>query len=89
MALFSATALTASVTFPSLFRSRREFAAFLGLAPRQSASGGKDWLGRISKKGDGYLRMFLVVRATSVIRRAKADELAATAVRFGLSAATL
>jgi transposase len=51
--LISATALTASVTDPSLFRSGREFAAFLGLVPRQNSSGGKDRLGRISKKGDG------------------------------------
>lgn len=75
--LISATALAASVTDPSLFRSGREFAAFLGLVPRQNSSGGKDRLGRISKKGDGYLRKLLVVGATSVIRRAKAGELAA------------
>ena len=75
--LISATALAASVTDPTLFRSGREFAAFLGLVPRQNASGGKDRLGRISKKGDGYLRKLLVVGATSVIRRAKTDSLAA------------
>ncbi len=75
--LISATALAASVTDPTLFRSGREFAAFLGLVPRQNSSGGKDRLGRISKKGDGYLRKLLVVGATSVIRRAKAGELAA------------
>ena len=55
----------------SLFRSGREFAAFLGLVPRQNSSGGKDRLGRISKMGDGYLRKLLVVGATSVIRRAR------------------
>ncbi len=68
--IITATALAASVTDPSLFRSGREFAAFLGLVPRQSSSGGKDRLGRISKMGDGYLRKLLVVGATSVIRRA-------------------
>ncbi|AZS22304.1 IS110 family transposase [Caulobacter sp. FWC26] len=67
--IISATALSASVTDPSLFRSGREFAAFLGLVPRQNSSGGKDRLGRISKMGDGYLRKLLVVGATSVIRR--------------------
>ena len=46
-------------------------AAFLGLVPRQNSSGGKDRLGRISKKGDGYLRKLLVIGATSVIRRAR------------------
>ncbi|MDZ4113257.1 MAG: IS110 family transposase [Brevundimonas sp.] len=69
--IITATALSAAVTDPGLFRSGREFAAFLGLVPRQNSSGGKDRLGRISKKGDGYLRKLLVVGATSVIRRAR------------------
>ncbi len=75
--IITATAMAASVTDPSLFRSGREFAASLGLVPRQNSSGGKDKLGRISKKGDGYLRKLLVVGATSVIRRSKANGLAA------------
>jgi transposase len=75
--LISATAFAASVPDPSLFRSGREFAAFLGLVPRQNSSGGKDRLGRISKMGDGYLRKLLVVGATSVIRRARTGNLAA------------
>lgn len=69
--IITATALSAAVTDPDLFRSGREFAAFLGLVPRQNSSGGKDRLGRISKMGDGYLRKLLVVGATSVIRRAR------------------
>ncbi len=69
--IITATALSAAVTDPSIFRSGREFAAFLGLVPRQNSSGGKDRLGRISKMGDGYLRKLLVVGATSVIRRAR------------------
>jgi transposase len=69
--IITATALSASVTDPSIFRSGREFAAFLGLVPRQNSSGGKDRLGRISKMGDRYLRKLLVVGATSVIRRAR------------------
>jgi transposase len=74
--------LAATVTDPSIFKSGREFAAFLGLVPRQNSSGGKDRLGRISKMGDGYLRRLLVVGATSVIRRARTDALAsATWVR--------
>jgi transposase len=82
--LISATAFAASVPDPSLFRSGREFAAFLGLVPRQSSSGGKDRLGRISKMGDRYLRKLLVIGATSVIRRARTGSLAA-AVRPALS----
>jgi transposase len=74
--LISATAFAASVPNPSLFRSGREFAAFLGLVPRQNSSGGKDRLGRISKMGDGYLRKLLVVGATSVIPRARTGALA-------------
>lgn len=73
----SATALSASIADPRLFASGREFAAFLGLVPCQNSSGGKARLGRISKMGDGYLRKLLVVGATSVIRRAKTDALAA------------
>jgi transposase len=71
--IITATALAASVTDPSAFKSGREFSAFLGLVPRQNSSGGKERLGRISKMGDGYLRRLLVVGATSVIRRARAD----------------
>ena len=68
--LITATALSASIPDPSVFKTGRQFAAFLGLVPRQSSSGGKERLGRISKMGDGYLRRLLVVGATSVIRRA-------------------
>ena len=67
--LITATALSASIPDPSVFKTGRQFAAFLGLVPRQNSSGGKVRLGRISKMGDGYLRRLLVVGATSVIRR--------------------
>ncbi len=80
--VISATALAASVTDPSQFRSGREFSASLGLVPRQNSSGGKDRLGRISKMGDRYLRKLLVVGATSVVRRARtADTTPANWVR--------
>ena len=68
--IITATALSASVPDPAVFKTGRQFAAFLGLVPRQNSSGGKARLGRISKMGDGYLRRLLVVGATSVIRRA-------------------
>jgi len=71
--LITATALAASIPDPSVFKSGRQFAAFLGLVPRQNSSGGKNRLGRISKMGDGYLRKLLVIGATSVIRRASTN----------------
>ena len=49
----------------------REFAAWLGLTPRQHSSGGKERLGRITKMGDKYLRTLLVVGMTSLIKRVK------------------
>ena len=67
----TATAIVASITDPSMFGSGREFAAFFGLVPRQSSSGGKERLGRISKMGDRYIRKLLVVGATAVLRYAK------------------
>lgn len=66
-----ATALAASVADPSQFSSGRQFAAWLGLTPRQSSSGGKERLGRITKMGDRYLRQLLVVGATALVRYAK------------------
>jgi len=69
-----ASAIAASITDPSMFRSGREFAAFLGLVPRQSSTGGKERLGRISKMGDRYLRTLLVVGATAVLRHAKTKD---------------
>jgi transposase len=64
-----ASALAATVPDPAVFRSGREFAAWLGLTPRQNSSGGKQRLGPISKKGDRYLRTLLVLGATALLRR--------------------
>src|SRR5256714_7313352 len=66
-----ATALAASVADPKVFRSGRNFSAWIGLVPKQYSSGGKDRLGSISKKGDRYLRSLFVAGALSVIRYAK------------------
>lgn len=66
--VITATALAATVLDAKTFRSGREFAAWLGLVPRQNSSGGKDRLGGISKMGDRYLRHLLVVGATAVVR---------------------
>ncbi len=72
--LITATALAASVPDPTVFRSGRQFAAWLGLVPRQNSSGGKERLGHISKMGNGYLRRLLVVGATSVTRRSGTND---------------
>ena len=66
-----ASAIAATVTNPRIFRSGRDFAAWIGLVPRQMSTGGKPKLGSISKQGDRYLRRLLVVGAISVLRRAK------------------
>jgi transposase len=67
----SATALAATVVDPQAFRSGRQFAAWLGLVPKQHSSGGKQRIGGISKMGDRYLRHLLVVGATAVARLSK------------------
>ena len=71
-----ATAIAATVADASVFRSGREFAAWLGLVPRQSSTGGKSRLGGISKRGDSYLRRLLVNSAHTVLlcsKMAKVD----------------
>jgi transposase len=66
-----ASALAASITDPEVFKNGRELAAWIGLVPRQTSTGGKQRLGKISKQGDQYLRWLLVAGAMSVIRHAK------------------
>jgi transposase len=71
-----ATAIAATVPDPSVFRSGREFAAWLGLVPRQNSTGGKARLGGISKRGDSYLRRLLVNGAHAALfwsKTAKTD----------------
>jgi len=65
-----ATALVASVADPKVFRSGRDFSAWIGLVPKQNSSGGKDRLGNISKRGDRYLRSLFTTGALAVIRYA-------------------
>jgi transposase len=69
--VLGASAITVTVTNPKAFRSGRDFAAWIGLVPRQDSTGGKQKLGPISKQGDRYLRRLLVVGAHAVLRRAK------------------
>jgi transposase len=73
----TASAMAASVQDASSFAGPREFAAFLGLTPKQHSSGGKSRLGRISKMGNRELRKLLVVGAHAVLfhRRPHTDPL--------------
>jgi transposase len=70
----TASAIVASAPDVSGFSGPREFAAFLGLTPRQHSSGGKERLGRISKMGNRYLRKLLVVGAHAVLFHRKAHD---------------
>lgn len=71
-----ATALVASVAEPQRFKNGRQFAAYLGLVPRQHSTGGKSKLLGITKAGNKHLRTLLVHGARSVMfhHRAKEDE---------------
>lgn len=65
----TATALVATVADLSTFKSGRQFAAWLGLTPRQVGTGGKTQQLGISKRGDTYLRTLLVNGARAVVGR--------------------
>jgi transposase len=67
----TASAIVATIRDGKQFRNGREFAAWLGLTPLNRSSGGKERLGRISKKGDQYLRRLLVIGMTSQVQRAR------------------
>jgi len=69
--VIGATTIAAVVTDPKAFRSGRDFAAWVGIVPRQDSTGGKQKLGPISKQGDQYLRRILIVGAHSVLWRAR------------------
>ncbi|MBC8750292.1 IS110 family transposase [Paraburkholderia podalyriae] len=69
--LLTATAAVATMGHAKAFKSGREFAAWLGLVPGQTGSGGTIKLQGISKRGDTYLRTLLVHGARSIIYRAK------------------
>src|SRR5260370_148525 len=65
----TASAIIAPIPDMGAFASGREFAAFLGLTPRQNASGGKERLGRITKMGDRYPPKLLVVGARPTLHQ--------------------
>ena len=66
----SATALAALAPAPETFRRGRDFAAWIGLTPLQKSSGGKERLGKISKKGERTLRRLLIIGASSAAKAA-------------------
>jgi transposase len=84
--LLTATALYAFVGDISRFPSGRHLASFLGLTPREYSSGLRRRLGRISKRGDAYLRMLLIHGARAILWHAKRmkqkDRLRAWALRL-------
>jgi transposase len=72
----TATALMAAVSDAQGFKNGRQFAAWLGLVPKQYATGGQTRLLGISKRGDSYLRKLLIHGARATLRwaRTKADQ---------------
>ena len=70
--VLSATAVVAAMGDPAAFRSGREFAAWLGLVPRHSGTGGRVRMLGISKRGDRYLGTLLIHGARSVLTNSKA-----------------
>jgi len=66
----TASAIVASVGEAREFKNGRQFAAWLGLVPRQHSTGGKARLGQITRSGDSYIRTLLVLGARAVLRRA-------------------
>jgi transposase len=68
----SAHAVRATLPDPSLFKSGRDFAAWLGLTPRLNGTGGKTRTGRITKQGNPPLRRLLVLGATAWLRQVRA-----------------
>lgn len=69
--VLGATALAATLGDGAAWRSGREFSASIGLVPAHSGTGGKARMGRISKRGDPYLRTLLIHGARTVIEHSK------------------
>jgi transposase len=80
----TATALVAMIGRGQEFKCGRQLSAWLGLVPGQYSSGGKQRLGRITKAGDPYLRMLLILGARSVLQTAasKSDAVSRWAVQL-------
>lgn len=72
--LLTATALVAFIGDVRRFPSGRHLASYLGLTPREFSSGLRRYLGRISKRGDGYLHTLLIHGARSVLLHARTKQ---------------
>jgi transposase len=70
----TAVAMSAAVPDARVFKGGREFAAYLGLVPRQHSTGGKARLGRVSKMGNQDLRRLLVCGAVAALSRMKSGK---------------
>ena len=81
-----ATAIVASIGNGAAFRKGREFAAWMGLLPKQHSTGGKARLYGISKRGNSYLRKILIHGARAVVLRSKRDRIAMGAWMTSLEA---
>lgn len=68
-----ATALLAKQTEPERFANARMFAAYFGTVPEQNSSGQKTRLGKICKRGDGYIRSLSIQGAHAVLRQVRPD----------------
>ncbi|EFO28714.1 transposase for insertion sequence element [Roseibium sp. TrichSKD4] len=66
-----AATVRAVIQDPAAFRTGRDLAAWIGLTPNANSSGGKERLGRISKRGNKQLRTLLIVGATAVLKQAR------------------
>jgi transposase len=81
-----ATAIVAAIGNGAAFHKGREFAAWLGIVPRQYSTGGKARLYGISKRGNNYLRKILIHGARAVVLRSKRDRIAMGAWMTALEA---
>jgi transposase len=68
--VLTASAVSATLADPNQFRCGRQFAAWLGITPRQYSTGGRSRLGRVTRRGDRYLRSLLVQGARSALQAA-------------------
>ena len=69
--IIGASAIVATVPDASVFKTGRDFAAWIGIVSREDSTGGKQRLGPISKQGNRYLRRILILGALSVVKRAR------------------
>src|SRR6202789_2810241 len=79
-----ATAIVASIGNGAAFRKGREFAAWMGLVPKQHSTGVKARLYGISKRGNRYLRKILIHGTRAVVLRSKRDRIAITVMSGGI-----